>query len=94
MGENTNGCDPVELIFMGTGTSSCVPHVDCLTRSPEVDPCHTCLSTLTPDGKRNARVSHNHLTWRPFLTLSGLFDQRNTSALVRLRGAHSENVYV
>ncbi|EPS99072.1 hypothetical protein FOMPIDRAFT_1024325 [Fomitopsis schrenkii] len=74
MGENTNSSGPVELIFMGTGTSSCVPHVDCLTRTPEADPCHTCLSTLTPEGKRNAR--------------------RNTSALVRLRGAHSENVTV
>ncbi|KZT74906.1 hypothetical protein DAEQUDRAFT_720095 [Daedalea quercina L-15889] len=73
-GDGVGISNPVELIFMGTGTSSCVPHVDCLTRPPEAKPCHTCLAALTPEGKRNAR--------------------RNTSAVVRLRGAHSENVTI
>ncbi|KAH9835841.1 beta-lactamase-like protein [Rhodofomes roseus] len=73
-GDNKDEGTPVELIFMGTGTSSCVPHVDCLTRPPEAVPCRTCLSTLTPEGKKNAR--------------------RNTSAVVRMRGAHSENVTI
>lgn len=45
-----------ELIFLGTGTSSSLPHVDCLTASPdEKPPCKTCLSTLTPAGKKNIR---------------------------------------
>ncbi|KAG6837877.1 hypothetical protein H0H93_013030 [Arthromyces matolae] len=46
---------PIELIFLGTGTSSSVPHVDCLTAPPEATPCKTCLSTLTPEGKKNIR---------------------------------------
>ncbi|KAH9937399.1 beta-lactamase-like protein [Fomitopsis serialis] len=72
--DSANASTPVEFIFMGTGTSSCVPHVDCLTRPPEAEPCLTCLSTLTPEGKRNAR--------------------RNTSAVVRLRSACSEDVTI
>ena len=45
-----------ELIFLGTGTSSSVPTVSCLTASPdELPPCRTCLSTLTPEGKKNIR---------------------------------------
>lgn len=47
--------DPVELIFLGTGTSSTLPHVDCLTAPPDATPCHTCLSTLRPEGKKNIR---------------------------------------
>lgn len=46
---------PVELIFLGTGTSSTIPHVDCLTAPPSSKPCRTCLSTLTPEGKKNIR---------------------------------------
>ncbi|PCH33347.1 hypothetical protein WOLCODRAFT_111660 [Wolfiporia cocos MD-104 SS10] len=46
---------PVELIFLGTGTSSSIPHVDCLTAPPGAKPCRTCLSTLTPEGKKNIR---------------------------------------
>ncbi|CCM00313.1 uncharacterized protein FIBRA_02343 [Fibroporia radiculosa] len=44
-----------ELIFLGTGTSSSLPHVDCLTAPPGAKPCRTCLSTLTPEGKKNIR---------------------------------------
>jgi len=49
--ENTE----IELIFLGTGTSSSVPLVHCLTAPPSVEPCKTCLSTLTPEGKKNIR---------------------------------------
>ncbi|KAK2461686.1 hypothetical protein APHAL10511_006149 [Amanita phalloides] len=46
----------IELIFLGTGTSSSLPNVDCLTASPdEKPPCKTCLSTLTAEGKKNIR---------------------------------------
>lgn len=48
--------EPVELVFLGTGTSSSVPHVDCLTAPPDAKPCKTCLSTLYPEGKKNIRV--------------------------------------
>ncbi|KAI1797581.1 beta-lactamase-like protein [Ganoderma leucocontextum] len=47
--------DPVELILLGTGTSSTLPHVDCLTAPPGAKPCRTCLSTLTPEGRKNKR---------------------------------------
>ncbi|ORY07617.1 Metallo-hydrolase/oxidoreductase, partial [Basidiobolus meristosporus CBS 931.73] len=42
-----------ELIFLGTGTSSCVPVVSCLT-DPE-QACKTCISTLTPGNEKNVR---------------------------------------
>ncbi|TFK36806.1 beta-lactamase-like protein [Crucibulum laeve] len=45
----------MELIFLGTGTSSSLPHLDCLTSPPDRPPCKTCLSTLTPEGKKNIR---------------------------------------
>lgn len=50
-----NGAGPIELIFLGTGTSSSLPHVECLTALPGDKPCITCLSTLTPQGKKNIR---------------------------------------
>lgn len=46
---------PVELILLGTGTSSSLPHVDCLTAPPDSEPCRTCMSTLRPEGKKNIR---------------------------------------
>ncbi|KAI8995417.1 beta-lactamase-like protein [Trametes punicea] len=45
----------IELIFLGTGTSSTLPHVDCLTAPPGAKQCRTCLSTLKPEGKKNVR---------------------------------------
>jgi phosphoribosyl 1,2-cyclic phosphodiesterase len=51
-----NESSAVELIFLGTGTSSSIPHVDCLTYDPAIhQPCKTCLSTLKPEGKKNIR---------------------------------------
>ncbi|KAI0639096.1 beta-lactamase-like protein [Trametes polyzona] len=47
--------DDVEFILLGTGTSSTIPHVDCLTAPPGAKRCRTCLSTLHPDGKKNIR---------------------------------------
>ncbi|KAI0320443.1 beta-lactamase-like protein [Amylostereum chailletii] len=45
----------IEVIFLGTGTSSSLPTIACLTAGPNASPCHTCLSTLTPEGKHNIR---------------------------------------
>ncbi|KAI6045082.1 beta-lactamase-like protein [Pisolithus marmoratus] len=45
----------IELIFLGTGSSSSVPHLDCLTAPSDRKPCRTCLSTLTQEGKKNIR---------------------------------------
>ncbi|KAL0950713.1 hypothetical protein HGRIS_007489 [Hohenbuehelia grisea] len=44
-----------ELIFLGTGTSSSLPHIECLTAQPGDRPCRTCLSTLKPEGAKNIR---------------------------------------
>ncbi|KAF8559358.1 hypothetical protein OG21DRAFT_1431426 [Imleria badia] len=52
--ENSTNLE-TELIFLGTGTSSSVPNIHCLTAPPSKEPCRTCLSTLTPEGKRNIR---------------------------------------
>ncbi|TFK76751.1 hypothetical protein BDN72DRAFT_754178 [Pluteus cervinus] len=54
---SSSSTTPIELIFLGTGTSSSLPHVECLTAPPEAKPCRACLSTLsqTPEGKKNVR---------------------------------------
>ena len=52
-----NDPDPVEFILLGTGTSSTLPHVDCLTRPPNAKQCRACLATLDPAGRKNKRVS-------------------------------------
>ncbi|KAJ7785884.1 beta-lactamase-like protein [Mycena metata] len=64
---------PVEVVFLGTGTSSSVPHIDCITAhaipgSSDRPPCRTCLSTIdgSAEGKKNVR--------------------RNTSVVVRMPG--------
>jgi hypothetical protein len=49
-----NGGD-VEFVFMGTGTSSSLPNIECVTASFQARKCKTCLSTLTPEGKKNIR---------------------------------------
>ncbi|CAG8478748.1 6508_t:CDS:2 [Acaulospora morrowiae] len=42
-----------EIIFLGTGTSSGVPTISCLTATEPT--CKTCLSTLKPEGEVNIR---------------------------------------
>ena len=61
--------DPVELILLGTGTSSTLPHVDCLTAPPGSKPCRACLATLdpSPDAQKNRRVR----LFCPFATRTG-----------------------
>ncbi|KAH9891002.1 beta-lactamase-like protein [Cubamyces lactineus] len=49
------GDGAVEVILLGTGTSSTIPHVDCLTAPPGAKKCRTCWSTLHPEGKKNIR---------------------------------------
>ncbi|KAJ1672096.1 hypothetical protein EV182_007294, partial [Spiromyces aspiralis] len=41
-----------ELIFLGTGTSGCIPNIPCITSKRE---CKVCWSTLSPSGKKNRR---------------------------------------
>lgn len=47
----------IDIIFLGTGTSSSLPHIECLTEPADSTkpPCRTCLSTLRPEGKKNIR---------------------------------------
>ena len=44
-----------ELIFLGTGTSGSIPLISCITAPSDKPQCKTCLSTLTPAGKKNIR---------------------------------------
>ena len=44
-----------ELIFLGTGTSSSLPQIQCVTAGPDDPVCQACLSSLTPEGRKNAR---------------------------------------
>ncbi|KAJ1310280.1 hypothetical protein OPQ81_007020 [Rhizoctonia solani] len=43
----------IEFIFHGTGTSSSVPNISCITADPIT--CETCGSTLTSKGQKNKR---------------------------------------
>lgn len=43
----------VEIIFLGTGTSSSVPTIACLTNPTKG--CTVCLSSQTPEGIKNNR---------------------------------------
>lgn len=58
----------LEFIFLGTGASSSMPHLSCLTPSENKNerPCRACLASIdgTSEGRKNVR--------------------RNTSAAVRI----------
>ncbi|CAE6432985.1 unnamed protein product [Rhizoctonia solani] len=43
----------IEFIFHGTGTSSSVPNIACITADPIT--CETCGSTIAPEGQKNKR---------------------------------------
>jgi len=45
----------MEVLFMGTGTSSGLPLVECLTRHPNEPQCACCTATRTPSGGKNVR---------------------------------------
>lgn len=47
--------DGLELTFLGTGTSSSLPQIQCITAGPNDPVCKVCLSSLSPEGRRNAR---------------------------------------
>jgi hypothetical protein len=47
--------EEIELIFHGTGTSSGLPLIECLTADADAKKCRTCFSSLTPEGRKNAR---------------------------------------
>ncbi|KAJ2111097.1 hypothetical protein IW146_005607 [Coemansia sp. RSA 922] len=42
-----------EVIFLGSGTSACIPVVPCITSNYEG--CKTCKLSLTPEGSKNRR---------------------------------------
>lgn len=42
-----------EIVFLGTGTSSSVPTIACLTDPKKK--CSVCLSAVTPEGFKNNR---------------------------------------
>ncbi|CEL52305.1 Putative hydrolase C777,06c OS=Schizosaccharomyces pombe (strain 972 / ATCC 24843) GN=SPCC777.06c PE=4 SV=1 [Rhizoctonia solani AG-1 IB] len=50
---HADGTPTIEFIFHGTGTSSSVPNIACITAEPVT--CETCGSTLTPKGWKNKR---------------------------------------
>jgi hypothetical protein len=43
----------VDIVFLGTGTSSCIPTVNCLTNTDQE--CKVCPSSQTPEGIKNSR---------------------------------------
>ncbi|KAI8048517.1 beta-lactamase-like protein [Syncephalis plumigaleata] len=44
----------VEVIFLGTGTSGCLPNVTCLSIGPTPG-CRACKLAMTPAGRKNRR---------------------------------------
>ncbi|KAJ1916270.1 hypothetical protein H4219_003890 [Mycoemilia scoparia] len=41
-----------DIIFLGTGTSGCIPNIPCITSRRD---CKVCWSTLKPEGQKNRR---------------------------------------
>jgi hypothetical protein len=50
-----DGLMTMEVLFMGTGTSSGLPLVSCLTRPPNEPQCACCTATRTASGGKNVR---------------------------------------
>jgi len=68
----------IDLLLLGTGTSSSIPLIGCLT--DPVTGCHCCRSTLPAylnDHKRTAKER----------ALGEKNKRRNTSGLLRIKGA-------
>ena len=63
--------DSIEFILLGTGTSSTLPHVDCLTAPPGAKPCRSCLASITPEGRKNKRVRPSHALSNFYAVLTG-----------------------
>ncbi|OMJ21924.1 putative hydrolase [Smittium culicis] len=42
-----------QVLFLGTGTSSCIPNVPCIMKDPPT--CKVCTSSITEEGKKNKR---------------------------------------
>ncbi|KAI8619809.1 beta-lactamase-like protein [Chytriomyces sp. MP71] len=80
--------DDREFIFLGTGTSSCVPNVTCVTKLPEPT-CKVCLASLSGcdayDTRIIAKRSHALVPLQPIPSRNR---RNNTSALYRYR--HSD----
>lgn len=42
-----------EIIFLGTGTSGCIPNIPCITSNNKA--CKVCKLSITPEGSKNRR---------------------------------------
>ncbi|KAJ3262876.1 hypothetical protein HDU77_011667 [Chytriomyces hyalinus] len=77
-----------EFIFIGTGTSSCVPNVVCITKQP-APTCNVCLKAVgvaeTDDSRVDARRAHAAVPRTP---LPNRNRRNNTCAVYRYR--HSD----
>lgn len=55
MTAKSDGPTTTEVLFMGTGTSSGLPLVACLTRPPNEPQCACCTATRSLNGRKNVR---------------------------------------
>src|SRR5258708_6737409 len=55
MTAKSEGQTTTEVLFMGTGTSSGLPLVACLTRPPNEPQCACCTATRALNGGKNVR---------------------------------------
>lgn len=71
-----------ELIFLGTGTSSSLPHIFCLAR-PTDPPCSVCFSSLNDPRSKNRR-RNTSLLIRFSPNRSSIYDQLGDELLPKL----------